>query len=32
MSILHICYGHEGVMSYDGYDGSLEFGENFWLA
>jgi hypothetical protein len=26
----HLCNGHEGVMSCDGWDGALELGENFW--
>jgi hypothetical protein len=28
----HLCNSHEGVMSWDGCDGALEFGENFWHA
>jgi hypothetical protein len=30
MSMPHLCISHEGVMSYDGCKGALEFGENFW--
>jgi hypothetical protein len=25
----YLCNGHEGVMSFDGCEGALEFGENF---
>jgi hypothetical protein len=32
MSMLHLCSGHEGLMSCDGCDGALEFGKNFWHA
>jgi hypothetical protein len=28
----HLYSGHEGLMSWDGCDGALEFGENFWHA
>jgi hypothetical protein len=26
----HLCSGHEGVMSWDGCEGAIEFGKNFW--
>jgi hypothetical protein len=29
MSMPHLCNDHKGVMSYDSWDGVLEFGENF---
>jgi hypothetical protein len=32
MSMPNLCSGHEGVMSYDGCECALEFGENFWHA
>jgi hypothetical protein len=32
MSMPHLCSGHEGVMSWDGCEGAIEFGKNFWHA
>jgi hypothetical protein len=29
MSMPHLYSSHEGVMSYDGWDGAMELGENF---
>jgi hypothetical protein len=32
ISMPHLCNGHEDVMSYDGCEGALDFGKNFWHA
>jgi hypothetical protein len=32
MSMPHLYSGHEGVMSWDGWESDLEFGKNFWHA
>jgi hypothetical protein len=32
MSMPHLCSGHVGAMSWDGCDGALGFGKNFWHA